>query len=394
MRARPRLLAAAIACGAALVLAVPASAQMPDIMISLGDSYSSGEGSRSKTAPDWDKGKLGGDGGCHRGPNAWPRKLGVIAGWHLACTGAVIDDVIERGQKRTAPDNVSQLQRLVELDAKLQIDVVLLTIGGNDLGFADKIKACFFGHKCLRDLDKLDRELAALEPRLVDAYGRIADSTWGDLVVVGYPDILPDRSERDAFHNCGWLGENPKRGTAEKSGVWHLQDGLERTIRAAAEEADVDFISIRDALDGREMCTRNSAINKITPSGKDRVHPNAAGQQLIADTVQRGLEALYAADPFSAERAAAAAGSAPWRDCGEIAFEENTDWGAFDIKAKGVRCRKAWRVAAKSKDTNIVDGPFRYRIGGFRCKGTPTDELMPGVRWVCRRKQARITFRR
>jgi lysophospholipase L1-like esterase len=377
-----------VAVAASFAFAGTAAAQTPDIVIGLGDSYASGEGSRARNAPDWDR-ATGGKDGCHRGPNAWPRKLGVISGWHLACTGAVIDDVIKRGQKRRRPDNVSQLSRLAELDAKLEIDAVLLTIGGNDMDFAGKITACVTGHKCLRDLDKLDREFAALKPRLVDAYGQIADATWGDLIVVGYPDIFPDRDEADQFYKCGWLGETRKHGTAEKTGVWHMQDALERTIREAAEEADVDFISIRDALDGHEMCTRDSAVNKLTLTGKDRAHPKAFGQQLMADAVRRGLNDLYAEIA-----SAGAAAAAPWRDCGDVGFEQNSDFGAFDVQAKRVRCRKAWRVAAGSKEMNVVSGPFTYRIGGFRCKGTPTDEALPSVRWVCRRKQARVRFTR
>jgi lysophospholipase L1-like esterase len=383
---------ATVACCAIVVFPSAAFAQAPDIMISLGDSYSSGEGSRNKVNRDWDR-NAGGKNGCHRGPNAWPRRLGVISGWHLACTGAVIDDVLTRGQKRHKPDNVSQLSRLIELDGKVEIDAVLMTIGGNDMGFSGKITACFFGHKCLRDLDKLDRELADLKPRLVDAYGQIADATWGDLIVVGYPDIFPDRDEKDEFYKCGWLGENKKRGTAEKTGVWHLQDGLERTIREAAEEADVDFISIRDALDGREMCTRKSVINKITPSGKDRVHPNATGQKLIADTVRDGLDKLFGDDAAAAGRPRAVA-AARWKSCGDITFAPNSDYGASDIQARRVRCRKARRVARASKEMNVVSGPFEYKVGGFRCVGTPIDEGLPRVDWRCKRKHARVKFTR
>ena len=91
---------------------------------------------------------------------------------------------------------------------------------------------------------------------------------------------------------------------------------------------------------------------------------------------------------------AASAQHAPWRDCGDIGFEQNSDYGASDVRAKRVRCRKAWQVAAASKDTSVVDGPFAYKAGGFRCKGTPTDEALPTVDWVCKRRQARVRFTR
>jgi lysophospholipase L1-like esterase len=304
-----RGLAVAACWTAAFASAAPALAQDPQHIITLGDSYASGEGSRNKANPDWDK-NAGGRNGCHRGPNAWARLLGTPLGWHLACTGAVIDDVLRRGQKSHKPDNVSQLSRLITIEQAAEIDAVLMMIGGNDVDFAGKIKSCFFGHKCLRDLDKIDRELAELKPRLIDAYDQVANATAGDLIVVSYPDIFPSRAERNQLYKCGWLGENKKRGTAEKTGVWHLQAGLHRTIREAAQEADVDFISVRDALDGREMCTRRSLINKLTPTGKDRAHPNAKAQKLIADTVREGLEDLYSDE--ATDVAAVAAVKRPW----------------------------------------------------------------------------------
>jgi hypothetical protein len=92
--------------------------------------------------------------------------------------------------------------------------------------------------------------------------------------------------------------------------------------------------------------------------------------------------------------APAAAERAPWRDCGDIAFEPNSDYGAYDVRAKQVRCRTARRVAAGSKETSVVDGPFRYRVRGFRCKGAATDDPLPSVDWVCKRKQARVRFTR
>jgi lysophospholipase L1-like esterase len=275
----------------ALAVAAPVRA---DVVVSLGDSYSSGEGSRDAAHSSWDKPTRSfplGD-GCHRGPNAWPRLLGVSGNRHLACSGAKIADVVSRAQKRRPPDNAPQISRLRGLDDRMDIDAVLLTIGGNDLDFAGKLTACYLGHKCLRDLDKLDRDLDAVERRLADAYARIADATAADVVVVGYPDIFPSRDE--SFFHCGWLGENERRGTHEKTGVWHLQDGIHRIVERAAEKAKVDFVDIRDALDGRELCTKHSVVNPIRPSlSAGPGHPNATGQRLIADAVRRRLGRLH-----------------------------------------------------------------------------------------------------
>lgn len=212
-----------------LALSAPARAE---VVVSLGDSYSSGEGSRDASHSTWDSATRSwpsGD-GCHRGPKRMACLIGVTETRHFACSGAKIADLASRGQKDRGPDDVPQLARLKSLDARTEVDTVLLTIGSNDMDFSGKIKACYLGHKCLRDLDKLDRDLARLQRKLISAYSQIAAATSADVVVVGYPDIFPARDER--FHGCGWLGENPQRGTHQKTGVWHLEDGLDRTLQA------------------------------------------------------------------------------------------------------------------------------------------------------------------
>jgi hypothetical protein len=89
-----------------------------------------------------------------------------------------------------------------------------------------------------------------------------------------------------------------------------------------------------------------------------------------------------------------AAETARWRSCGDVAFEPNSDYGASNIGAKRVRCRKARRVARASREMNVVSGPFEYRVGGFRCVGTPVDEGLPTVKWRCKRNRARVRFTR
>jgi lysophospholipase L1-like esterase len=374
MSARGR--AAWCVMAAAFLSLLGAGSARADIVVSLGDSYSSGEGARSHAHPRWDRPGVE----CHRSPNAWPRRLGVLEGRHLACSGATIPDVRWRGQQDDAPDDVAQLERLRSLDASVEIDTVLLTIGGNDVDFAGKIKSCVVGHKCLRDLAKLDRQLAALQGDLMDAYAAIQDATWGDLVVVGYPDIFPSRGE--SFRKCGWLGDK------EKLGVWRLQAGFDRVMSAAAAAADVDYIPIRDALDGRELCTRDSVVNKIQiERDSDPAHPNAEGQKLIARRVKSGLVDLYADDD-------PAASAARVRKCGDVGFEDHSDFGAFDVAARGTNCRKARRLARASRDMNVVDGPFHYRFGGFRCRGVAHDVGLPSVDWRCRRRGATVTFTR
>ncbi|MEJ1731319.1 hypothetical protein SMA90_33855, partial [Escherichia coli] len=82
---------------------------------------------------------------CHRSEGTYGRTEDrpLFTRVLIACSGAVIDDLyLPHGEHRTADGEVwpSQLEQLDQLEGP--IDAVLLSIGGNDVGFADIIKAC------------------------------------------------------------------------------------------------------------------------------------------------------------------------------------------------------------------------------------------------------------
>lgn len=88
------------------------------------------------------------------------------------------------------------------------------------------------------------------------------------------------------------------------------------------------------------------------------------------------------------------AGAALTRSCGQISFTPNSDDGIFRIRARGVGCVTARRVARAARSLKIVDGARRYRSRGFACRGAFDDEGLPTVRWRCTRGAAVITFQR
>ncbi len=70
------------------------------------------------------------------------------------------------------------------------------------------------------------------------------------------------------------------------------------------------------------------------------------------------------------------------RDCGDVAFEPNTDAGAFDITARGVGCDVARQVARGAEEA----GGEAYRSGpGFRCEPGGTVGQLPSVVYECDR---------
>lgn len=100
--------------------------------VSLGDSYSSGEG-----APPFEAGTDGNGDYCHRSANAYPNLIGRTlksAPLFYACSGATSDNLITNSQ-------FTEIPQLSEPGTRTA-DLFTLTIGGNDANFMPVLKSC------------------------------------------------------------------------------------------------------------------------------------------------------------------------------------------------------------------------------------------------------------
>jgi lysophospholipase L1-like esterase len=255
--------------------------------VALGDSYSSGEGNRPFD-PGTDVFIRGRRlNGCHRSESAWPRLLGVTAGDHLACSRAVITDLFH-GQERRPPDNVGQIRRLRAIERALSrqnghVDLVTITIGGNDFGFGPSITRCFFLNDCFHNFDAAVKKVRALRRPLVRALKRIqVAAPRARVALVGYPRIFPAQQSDNVA--CGWLTPT-ERQRANTLAAW-----FNTVYTQAAVRAHVTFISVADALDGHELCTNDSWMFEVNPFvyGRDQRqgHPLSSGQAAIAEIVR------------------------------------------------------------------------------------------------------------
>lgn len=95
----------------------------------LGDSYSSGEGA-GDYEPNSDQVT------CHRSPHAYAGVVGGTGTKVIACSGAVAADLYGNVDFGSG----GQLSKLTDAENP---DVVFLTIGGNDIGFAGVVEQCF-----------------------------------------------------------------------------------------------------------------------------------------------------------------------------------------------------------------------------------------------------------
>lgn len=247
-------------------------------VVSLGDSFSSGEGTY-----DYDVHKEAQR--CHRGPSAWPRLMQrsvpeFTTIEHKACTGAKIPDLTMEyksnpAQIPTVPDGA--------------VDLVTLTIGGNDVGFERILELCFV-HSCagVPDSKSFANQLASLRTSLSSLYPKIRAAYPNARVVqVGYPQLTPPPSATPV--RCGWLAPNE-----QVAGV-RLASKLNGVLEDATElDGQVEFISVANILKGHELCTEDSWVESLGfPKRFEMGHPTRPGQQVYGERVANSLGYSY-----------------------------------------------------------------------------------------------------
>ncbi len=268
-----------IAC-ACCFAATGAAQGAPVPYVALGDSFSSGEGN-----PPF-------DGSCHRAKQAdgaYPPMLPGLAALPLAapafhaCTGAVIADVTLRGQprrrgQRAQVEYVSPSTRLVTL-----------TIGGNDVGFAEIVTKCLFRRDCTESplAETVRGRLATIGARLAGAYRLIRErmDPGGYLLVAGYPRLfLPGP------------GAGCERLISRKEAEWIDSLAIQGNAKVARAVADatastgnVAYVDVTERFAGHELCSEEEWLHDLDFSLREGLnpfkgsyHPTERGQEEYA----------------------------------------------------------------------------------------------------------------
>lgn len=248
--------------------------------VALGDSYSSGEGSGQYLAgtndPDPPSVNM-----CHRAASAYsqvPYALAWSAADFFACSGAVTenltptlmggipqclqaDDPNDPCLTYSSPDNVPQLDHTA-LDSA---DFVTLTIGGNDVYFADVLKLCYLVPNCptwnffgwtMSLGEYLPQLISSLVPSFQASIERTrAAAPNADVRVLGYPRIFPEDA---AFQACPVLTDHGPFAWSAAEQTWmnSMSLLLNAVIKEATENAGGRFIRVDlDGLyPGHEIC--------------------------------------------------------------------------------------------------------------------------------------------
>lgn len=235
-----------------LIFATPVSAETVDAnaetnYVALGDSFTSGLGTRDYYDDD-----------CKRGPAAYPE---LWADSHtvgsfdfVACAGATTADVLANQVSALAPET----------------DLVTITIGGNDVGFADVITTCRIGSNadCDEVGEQAEHEVREVLPGLLDeTYGAItAAAPSAQVVVLGYPSLFE-------LGPCGF----GSIGEVKRERLNQMADTLGGTIADRATAAGLLHVDVRDIFEGNRVCADEEWINGTAVPLDESYHPNTAG---------------------------------------------------------------------------------------------------------------------
>ncbi|MFH8618536.1 SGNH/GDSL hydrolase family protein [Streptomyces sp. NPDC017979] len=219
--------------------------------VALGDSYSSGVG-----AGDYDPAS----GDCKRSNRAYP-KLWAAANSpssfaFTACSGA-----------RTSDVTAGQLGPL-----GAGTDLVSLTVGGNDAGFADVMTTCVLNSEatCINRVNQARAYVDGTLPgRLDSVYSAIrAKAPAARVVVLGYPRFYK-------------LGGSCLAGLSEseRSAINAAADHLNGALAKRAADHGYAYADVVPAFTGHEICSGASWLHSVNWLNiGDSYHPTAAGQ--------------------------------------------------------------------------------------------------------------------
>ncbi len=166
----------------------------PFRFVALGDSYISGEG-----AEKFFEGTNERSNRCRRASTSYPYLIGRFIGVTPvsgACSGARTHDILNARQyPESPPDILGGRPQIEVLEETPDVDLVLLSIGGNDAGFAKIGEACAARiRSCLAKKDEWLTNLDTVETRLLKVYREVRAAAPGAQVfVVNYPNPLAEK---------------------------------------------------------------------------------------------------------------------------------------------------------------------------------------------------------
>lgn len=254
-------LAAVLALLGTVLALSPARAAGPSY-VALGDSYSSGVGTRTYIS----------DGtSCQRSTYAYPYLIAQARGFTLsfqACSGARIPDVTN-----------NQLSALSS-----GTSYVTLSVGGNDAGFSSVITECAkpgWASDCDGKINTAQSYINNTLPgALSTLYASIkSKAPNAKVVIVGYPRLFQ--------------GEDCNAGTwfspSEETRLNQTADLLNSKLSSAASAKGFSFANPTSAFTGHAVCDDVEWLNGLSNPISESYHPNRTGHSSGYKPLVNGL---------------------------------------------------------------------------------------------------------
>ena len=318
------------------------------VVVSIGDSYSAGEGLSPFYGQDKPRKERVKDENwlAHRSTQAWAGQLTIatasgervalrdrfcepgtanedISWYFAASTGAKTEHLTIPQEKFYAvfeglwhvSIGTAYLTPQLEVFNGLtgNVDYVTVTIGGNDAHFVEIIASCLTTSSLLtpkkltKKLNKIWEEFFDPDPetgirlRLIEAYTQICEAAGPQacVIVVGYPPLLSDRG----------FSVSRKEASQVNEAVHMFNQWLAMLVEYCRVKNGLNlyFVSVEKEFEGHEAYSedpyifplvyndkqsKTEEINQLEPISGHSFHPNEKGAAVYAAAVQRKIDEL------------------------------------------------------------------------------------------------------
>ncbi|MET9960761.1 SGNH/GDSL hydrolase family protein [Streptomyces sp. NPDC006326] len=314
----------------------PGAAGGQRVLVALGDSYMSGEGASSYFQGTDD----GGRDECRRSPSAYA--VGLTTGRHfdrtvfLACSGARtynLNPASAPGPSRAQPGEPgTQIDQLTRQPPPFHPALVIVTVGGNDAGFAILGEACLAPGDCRTQKPAFVDNLPKVRRDLVATYRSLRKVLPADVPIVAVPYPQPIA----AAARCTGVALTE----GERDFIRTFVEQLDTTMREAAGQAGITYMpEMKDSLATHrlQLCERRKgaaginfvdietvnglAAQRFSPAKwlHNSLHPNERGHAAMRDTFTTWLDShpeLAPPAPAGRVETAVAAAAEPEPLCG------------------------------------------------------------------------------
>lgn len=327
------------------------------LVLTLGDSYASGEGNpRNVEAwltgsggfePYWD------DDACHRSTRSGPAQAALalensssqssVTFVDVSCSGATVDAGI-LGTQKAAGQSLSQIEQARAVVGTAPIDLVLLSVGGNDVGFTSILGSCALTNDCpiskarwqpLARYPTVQDGVQALTGELTEDYARIASCLGGPTCTLSnrtttsplamsaqsavLPVLYPDITRASDGQPCtyltlsqsdfGWARDTILQPHPQPAYVYVTTSGAQVSLplpqgtlngQIAATAPLLNWRPVMrawtasgDTAEGHGVCADRPwvfGLTALSAMPEASFHPNSEGQQVLGKAIAGAME--------------------------------------------------------------------------------------------------------